>query len=129
QPAGEIEPGQYSDFIVQFTANGGEGPKEAYLVIRNNDPDEDPYIIYLYGTAGSVGPLKLIEGTDDVSISNLQSEFALLENTYQTITWDPQDGTDAVRIEYSADNGSSYKMIINRTSRSASWVSFPYRYR
>jgi len=114
QPADKVEPGQYSDFIVQFTPSGGEGPKEAYLSISNNDPDENPYVIYLYGTAGPVGPLKLDEDKDKLTVNSLNGSFDLLKNTYRTITWKADEKTAFVRIEYSPDNGSTYKLIAER---------------
>ncbi len=111
QPAGQIQPGQYADFIVQFTPQGGEGPKEAYLFISNNDPDDNPHIIYLYGTA-AYGPMKLIED-DKLSIGSVAGN-EILKNTHKIISWKVDEKTAFVRIEYSLDNGSTYIPIADR---------------
>ena len=48
--SGAIKPGSSKTFKVQFAPTSA-GPKSALLTITSNDPDENPYLINLTGTA------------------------------------------------------------------------------
>lgn len=101
-------------FEVQFTSTGN-GIYTADLYIANDDTNENPYIIHLTGS-GAIGPASLIETSseDGLVVTFPAGEERLLANTFQKITWKADKDINFVRIEYSTDNGSTYKIITGR---------------
>ncbi|MGC8893202.1 MAG: choice-of-anchor D domain-containing protein, partial [Candidatus Saccharicenans sp.] len=114
QPQTIIGPGQSSTFEVQFTSTG----KKIYtadLYIANDDANENPYIIHLSGS-GAIGPASVIKTSSQngLAVTFPAGEEKLLANTFQTIAWKADKDVNFVRIEYSTDNGSTYRTIAER---------------
>jgi hypothetical protein len=87
-----------------------EGPLSGCLSISSDDSDENPYVITLFGT-GQTGPTKIIENKGEISLSFPDGDERLLAGTLQTIVWSGSKEAEFVRIEYSTDNGSTYRTI------------------
>lgn len=108
-------------FAIRF-APMSEGMKTATLTINSNDLNENPCVITLIGT-GLNGPEKF---NDESSLTILAPNGgeAFEAGTFQSIIWKGGDGVKAVKIEYSADNGSTYQTVIDRTPNTG---TFPWR--
>jgi len=80
QPDGTISPGNTSQFVVQFSPMK-TGTFTAMLSIANNDPDENPYIIYLSATGVSSSAKTADESTvDNSSLVGAQTEMLCKSN-------------------------------------------------
>jgi RHS repeat-associated protein len=122
QPSSPVQPGGTSTFIIRFTARNPEGQKMATLSIENNDLDENPYIITLVGVA-EPGPGKAPDESPIVVTSPNGGE-EIEAASLQSITWTGNGAANSVKIEYSTDNGTTYRTIAERAPNvgSYSWL-------
>ncbi len=67
-PASTIDQGASSNFVVRFKAQDTQNYADT-LIIRNDDPDENPYIIVLHG-----------KGATATAIEDLDNEIAIYPN-------------------------------------------------
>lgn len=111
QPESTVPPNGRTVFVIRFGPNS-EGLKMANISIVNNDWDENPYDITLYGT-GTNGPMRISEDTAFVVTSPVENEL-LIPGSMHLITWTGAEAVDTVRLEYSIDNGSTYLVIADR---------------
>jgi RHS repeat-associated protein len=119
QPSSPVPAGETTDITIRFSPTA-EGLLTAFLSIASDDADENPYIITLYGT-GEIGLPKIIEGKGQIDMTFPDGDEILLAGTMQTIVWSGGDTVEFVRIEYSADNGSTYRVIADRTPNNGSY--------
>ena len=112
-----VEPDISGTFIIRFTA--AEDLCTAYLTIANNDWNENPYDITLTGT-GVCGENKVDNNTAFVVTSPTEGE-KLEPGAVHLITWTGAEEAKEVKIEYSADNGTTFQPIIERTANSGSY--------
>ena len=117
----EVPSNGSAPFAIRF-APMGEGLQTATLTINNSDLNENPYTITLTGT-GLNGPLKF-DDESSLTILAPNGGEAFETGTFQNIIWKGGDGVKAVKIEYSADNGSTYRTVIDRTPNTG---TFPWR--
>jgi len=71
QPVSAILPGASSSFQVGFSPLYPR-PSDATLVVESNDPDENPYVVFLTGTG--------VEGTDVREHSRFPEAYSLSQN-------------------------------------------------
>jgi len=111
QPSTVIPPGGTASFLVDYVALR-IGQSYAQLSIANNDPNENPYNITLmgYGESGS-------DKADDGALRILAPAGGekMLAGSIQTIAWTGGESSEFVKLEFSADNGSTYQAIAERT--------------
>jgi len=112
QPVSPVLGGQNTPFAIRFSPTS-EGLKMAAISIGNNDWDENPYDITLYGT-GIIGPMKIDEETAFEVTSPLENEI-LAPGSAHLVSWTGAEAVENVKIEYSMDNGSTYLAIAERT--------------
>ncbi len=115
----EILVSGHNTFTVRF-APMSEGFKTATVTIWSNDLDENPYTIYLTGT-GLWGPEKIIEDETELTLLSPNGGERLEAGTIREIRWKGGKRADAVKLEYSADNGSSYRTIVERAANVGSY--------
>jgi RHS repeat-associated protein len=108
-------------FAVRF-APMCEGQLMATLSINSSDPDEDPYTITLIGT-GQNGTEKIIDESELSLLSPAGGE-SLAAGSFQDIRWTGGEQVKCVKLEYSIDNGSTFRTIADRV---ANICSFPWR--
>lgn len=114
QPNTLIPPGEESTFVVDYVALR-VGQSYAHLSIASNDPDESPYDITLMGY-GESSASKTEEAALEITSPDGGEE--VIAGSVQEITWTGGNKTKYVKIEYSIDNGSNYKTIIERIPNS-----------
>ncbi|MBM3312955.1 MAG: hypothetical protein FJY80_15785, partial [Candidatus Aminicenantes bacterium] len=90
------------------------GPKTAHISIANNDTNENPYDITLLGTGLDIGPLKIIKSGSQMKVTSPEGDVGLRAGSLQTITWEGGEKAPYVRVEYSTDNGGTYRTIAAR---------------
>jgi len=112
QPNSTVLPGQYTTFSIRFTPNRG-GLLQASISIANNDADENPYDITLLGTGDQNCPNKIINNASFTIISPAEGE-KIEADTTTDIRWKGAESSKYVKIEYSNDNGSTYRTISER---------------
>jgi len=117
----EIPAAGSNSFTVRF-APTAEGLRTATVTIRNNDLNEDPYTITIAGT-GLNGPQKIIDDSELTLLSPNGGE-KLVAGTDRPITWTGGGRVKDVKLEYSADNGSTYHTIVERF---ANVGTYPWR--
>ena len=113
-----IAPGMSRSFVVRFTANT-QGLKTVDISIVNSDWNENPYDITLTGT-GIIGENKVLGETAFVVTSPTEGE-KLEPGAIHLITWTGAEETKEVKIEYSTDNGTTFRTIIERTANTGSY--------
>jgi RHS repeat-associated protein len=113
-----IEPYLSRTFVIRFSPNS-EGLKTASISIANNDWDENPYDITLEGT-GVLGTDKIDDNTAFVVTSPVEGE-EIVPGSVHLITWTGAPEVKEVRIDFSIENGSTYKTIIERTENTGSY--------
>ena len=102
-----IQPGASTTFRVTISPVTS-GPKSAFLIIFNNDADENPYEIDLaaYAQIGAQ-PASIVitepDGQEDVEA-----------NSTTSISWVGGSNIQNLKIEYSVDNGSSYHTLAEK---------------
>ena len=116
-----IAAGGNAPFAIRF-APTGEGQWMATLTIWSSDPDENPLIVTFVGT-GQNGPDKIIDDSELTLLSPIGGE-KLEAGSFQEIRWAGGEKTKYVKIEYSADNGSTYRTLADRA---ANIGVFPWR--
>lgn len=120
QPSSPVQPGGHTDVLVIFQPFS-EGPLSGCLSITSDDADENPYIITLNGT-GEIGLCsKIVEDKGQIDITFPDGDERLLAGTQQTIAWSGNKDQEFVKIEYSADNGSTYRVIADRTPNTGTY--------
>ena len=112
QPNSTVLPGQYTTFSIRFSPNQG-GLLQASISIANNDADENPYDITLLGTGNQNCPNKIINNASFTIISPAEGE-KIEADTTTDIRWKGAESSKYVKIEYSHDNGSTYKTVSER---------------
>ena len=112
QPSSPVQPGGHTDVIVRFSPMS-EGPLSGCLSISSDDSDENPYVITLYGT-GQIGPMKIDGIKGKIILAFPSGDERLLAGTVQTIIWSAGEELEFVKIEYSTNNGSTYRTIANQ---------------
>jgi len=112
QPNSTVLPGQYTTFSIRFTPNRG-GLLQASISIANNDADENPYDITLLGTGDQNCPNKIINNASFTIISPAEGEKIEADATTD-IRWKGAESSKYVKIEYSNDNGSTYRTVSER---------------
>ena len=117
EPLSPVVPGGSRTFIIRFTA--AEGLCTAYLSIANNDWNENPYDITLTGT-GVTGLNKVDDKTAFAVTSPAEGE-ELVPGAVHLITWTGAEEAKEVKIEYSADNGTTFQTIVERTANTGSY--------
>jgi len=117
-----IEPGHSNSFMVRF-APTSEGPKTGIITIGNNDLDENPSTITLTGT-GLLGPPKIIEDDSELTLISPNGGEKLEAGSLRPITWSGGERVRDVKLEYSTDNGTSYRTIVERFSNVG---TYPWR--
>jgi RHS repeat-associated protein len=115
----EILVSGHNTFMIRF-APMSEGVKTATVTIWNNDLDENPYTIYLTGT-GLWGPEKIIEDETELTLLSPNGGESLEAGAIREILWKGGKRAEAVKLEYSTDNGSSYQTIIDRAANVGSY--------
>jgi YD repeat-containing protein len=118
QPGSLISPGGTTTFVIRFSPTS-EGPNTAAISIANNDWNENPYDIMLLGT-GQIG-LPIAPDVPSFTVTYPNGGEEIQAGSVQTITWKADDAQKDVKIEYSADNGSTYQTIIERTPNTGSY--------
>lgn len=118
----EVLPSGHNTFTIRFVPMS-EGPKTATITIWNNDLDENPYTIYLTGT-GLWGPEKIIEDETELALLSPNGGECLEASTIREIRWKGCKRAEAVTLEYSTDNGSSYRTIVERAANVGSYPWF-----
>ncbi|MGZ5439936.1 MAG: choice-of-anchor D domain-containing protein, partial [Candidatus Aminicenantales bacterium] len=113
-----IVPGGTRTFVVRFSANS-EGLKTVSFSIVNSDWNENPYDITLTGT-GIIGGNKIAEETAFVVTKPAEGDL-LTAGTIQTIAWRGATEVKDVLIEYSADNGTTFRTIVDRAPNTGSF--------
>jgi len=108
-----IPAGGNAPFAIRF-APTGEGQRMATLTIGSSDPDENPYIVTFVGT-GQNGPEKIIDGSELKLLSPAGGE-TLEAGFFQDIRWAGGEKVRCVKIEYSTDNGTTYRTIADRAA-------------
>ncbi len=108
----EVPAGYTNSFTVRF-APLSEGPKSASVTIFSNDPDESPYTIYLAGT-GIWGTEKVIDDDGELTLLSPNGGEALEAGSLRPITWGGGEQVRDVKLEYSTDNGTTYRTIVER---------------
>lgn len=111
QPSSIVAPGQYTTFNIRFSP--GAGLLQAAISIANNDSDENPYDITLIGTGNIYCPNKIIDSASFTITSPNESEKIETDSVLD-IRWEGAESSKYVKIEYSSDNGSTYKTIVER---------------
>jgi RHS repeat-associated protein len=68
--------------------------------------------------------MKIIESKSRINLAFPDGDERLLAGTVQTLIWSGGEAAEFVRIEYSTDNGSTYRTIVNRVPNNGSydWV-------
>ncbi|MBP7706468.1 MAG: choice-of-anchor D domain-containing protein [Candidatus Aminicenantes bacterium] len=117
-PPVTIAPGGTRSFVVRFSANS-EGLKTVSFSIVNSDWSENPYDVTLTGT-GIIGPNKIAEDTAFVITSPAEGDV-LAAGSFQTVAWRGAPETKEVRLEYSADSGTSFRTIADRAPNSGNF--------
>ncbi|MBE3141939.1 MAG: choice-of-anchor D domain-containing protein, partial [Thermoplasmata archaeon] len=122
QPTSPVPAGGTTDITIRFSPTS-ERLLTAYLSIGNDDSDENPYVITLYGM-GQVGPMKIIESKGKINLAFPGGDERLLAGTMQTLVWSGGEAAAFVKIEYSTDNGSTFRIIADRAPNNGSydWV-------
>lgn len=118
QPNATIPPSQNTTFIIRF-APMSQGLKTAYVSIANNDADENPYNITLTGT-GRIGPNK-VSDTPSFIVTSPSDGEEIVAGSALGIKWKGGDSAKNVRIEYSTDNGSTYRTIAGRVANTGTY--------
>jgi len=118
QPVSPVQPAGTTTFNVRFSPMS-EGLKMATISIVNNDWDENPYDITLYGT-GVLAPMRIAEETAFVVTSPVEGDM-LAPGSAWDIAWTGAGEVKEVRIEYSTDNGSTYQTVVERTQNTGSY--------
>ncbi|MEI7595206.1 MAG: endonuclease [Bacteroidota bacterium] len=106
--------GATANFTVNFNPTGADGTKKAILTIYNNDTDENPYIINLYGIKGqyatepssqptnlnftSVKSYSLTVGFSDASTA--PDSYIVLKKINSAVTEIPVDGVSYTIGDY-----------------------------
>ena len=85
----------------------------------NSDWNENPYDITLTGT-GIIGENKVLGETAFVVTSPTEGE-KLEPGSIHLITWTGAEEAKEVQIEYSADNGTTFGTIVDRTANTGSY--------
>ena len=101
-----IPAGGNAPFAIRF-APMCEGQRMATLTILSNDPDENPCIVTFVGT-GQNGPNKFIDSSKLKLLSPAGGE-TLEAGSFQDIRWTGGEKVRCVEIEYSTDNGTTYR--------------------
>ncbi|MFX1535259.1 MAG: choice-of-anchor D domain-containing protein, partial [Promethearchaeota archaeon] len=137
QPTSPVAPGNTTTFILRFSPTY-VGYMTAKISIANNDSNENPYDINIYGQSyveeeppeppplpQSFNPESdpsgnIDENASQISEGPLNVTFPndgeqLRSGSRQNITWKSDDSIREVKIEYSTDNGSTYQTIVERT--------------
>jgi RHS repeat-associated protein len=117
-PPVTIAPGGTRTFVVRFSANS-EGLKTASFSIVNSDWNENPYDMTLTGT-GIIGENKIAGETAFVVTSPAEGDV-LTAGTIQTIAWRGAAEVKDVLIEYSVDNGTTFRTIVDRAPNTGSF--------
>jgi RHS repeat-associated protein len=94
----------------------------ATLTIWSSDPDENPLVVTFVGE-GQNGPDKIIDDSELTLLSPAGGE-KLEAGSFQEVRWTGGEKIKSVKIEYSADNGSTYRTI---AERAANIGVFPWR--
>jgi len=118
QPNSTVPPGQTTTFVIRFSPMS-QGLKTAAISIANNDADENPYNITLTGT-GRIGPNKVTDSSSFTVTSPSEGE-KIVSGSVLVISWTGGDPAKNVKIEYSADNGSTYLTIAGRAANTGSY--------
>jgi hypothetical protein len=90
------------------------------VTIWNNDLDENPYTIYLAGT-GLWGTEKIVEDDAELTLLSPNGGESLEAGKIREIRWSGGLRAKGVKLEYSTDNGSSYRTIIDRAANVGSY--------
>jgi len=112
QPNSIVAPGQHTTFNIRFNPHQ-EGLLQAAMSIANNDADENPYDITLTGTRDRNCPNKIIDNAAFTITSPNEGE-KIVADSLLDICWEGAESSKYVKIEYSSDNGSIYKTIVER---------------
>lgn len=120
QPSSTVLPGQYTTFSIRFSPNQG-GLLQASISIANNDADENPYDITLLGTGDQNCPNKIIKNASFTIISPAEGEIIVADATTD-IRWKGAESSKYVKIEYSIDNGSTYKTVSERAQNTGLYL-------
>jgi RHS repeat-associated protein len=108
-------------FAVRF-APTAEGQRMATLTIASSDPDENPYTITLIGT-GQNGPDKVVDESELTLLSPAGGD-TLAAGSFHDIRWSGGERVKCVKLEYSNDNGSTFRTIADRV---ANIGNFPWK--
>ena len=100
-------------FAIRF-APTGEGLRMATLTVNSSDPNENPYTITLVGT-GLNGGQKIIDGSE-LTLLSPNGDETLEAGTFRDIRWKGGERAKCVKIEYSTDNGTTYRTIADRVA-------------
>jgi len=124
QPDGTVGGGGYTFFIIRFSPVA-EGPATAQVSIQNNDADENPYNFTLMGTGQGWFGLKADD--PEIKVMAPAGNEKIIAGQPLAIAWTGGAATQSVRIEYSNDNGSTYKTIAERAPNTGrfDWVAPP----
>jgi len=117
----EIGVNNSNSFTVRF-APTAEGLRTATVTVGNNDLNEDPYTITLAGT-GLNGPEKITDGSELTLLAPNGGE-KLEAGSLRPITWNGGERVKDVKLEYSTDNGTTYRTIVERF---ANVGTYPWR--
>lgn len=120
QPETVIPPNCETSFIVTYVAIR-LGQSYAQLSIANNDQDENPYNFTLSGYGDD--NLRGAAGDGTLNITSPDGGEILVAGSVHPITWTGGETFSYVKLEYSADNGSTFKPIAERAENTGyySW--------
>ncbi len=113
QAASSLPPNGTSTFRIIFSPNS-QGFKTATVTIQNNDPDRSPYSFTITGT-GDIGPQKITD-EGELSLTSPLGGEKWTSGSIHDITWSGGKSAQAVKIEYSPDNGSTFLPIAERAA-------------
>jgi len=103
-----IQPGANTTFIIRLYP-ATSGPKMAEISISNNDSDENPYVVNLaaFVILKENPPPNIIVTVPDGSVD-------IGANSITPIKWEGGLGVQNLNIEYSPDNGTTYRQISDK---------------
>lgn len=108
-PTGSIQPGETAPLQISFTPRE-TGPRRTLLFVANNDPDDDPYAIWLAGSG--IQAEMLVLATNDYSVISNGLVNPLIAQ-----------GTDYGDVRISTSDSMSQSYIVTNTGTATLTIS------
>ena len=103
-----IQPGANTTFIIRLYP-ATSGPKMAEISISNNDSDENPYVVNLVAFV-----ILKEDPPPNIIVTDPDGSNDIGANSITSVKWEGGLGVQNLNIEYSLDNGTTYRQISDR---------------